>query len=291
MSKRYFEFTEGSSSKFWEIWRDGNEVFTRYGKIGASGSTTVKDEGSDAKAQKLYDKLIKEKTNKGYEEKTAGGTAPDDDGDDTGNDANDNVATGDDDGEVAAAPPPPPAPVITAGARYFEFVEGSSSKFWEIRIDGTQVLTRYGKIGAAGATTMKDEGSDAKAQKLYDKLVKEKTGKGYVEKGSAAADDGGGADDDSDAADDDDDDDDDDESPDTDGDDSHLDGDAGARRFEHGGSKFWEIRVEGSSHTVRFGKVGTNGQEKTKDFASPALAQKDADKLITEKTNKGYEEV
>lgn len=42
---------------------------------------------------------------------------------------------------------------------------------------------------------------------------------------------------------------------------------------------------------MKFGKIGTSGQEKTKDFASPAAAQKDADKLITEKTNKGYEEV
>lgn len=278
MSKRYFEFSEGSSNKFWEIWMDGTEVFTRYGKIGSSGATTVKDEGAPEKAQKLYDKLVKEKTSKGYEEKTAGADPDDDDDDGDGDD--------DDDDDAVAPPPSPPAPAITAGARYFELVDGSSSKFWEIRIEGTEVFTRYGKIGAAGATTVKDEGSDAKAQKLHDKLVKEKTGKGYVEKTAGA----GGADGD-DEDDDDDDDDDRGEIEDTDGDDSHLDGDAGARRFEHGGSKFWEIRVEGSSHTVRFGKVGTNGQEKTKDFASPALAQKDADKLITEKTNKGYEEV
>lgn len=176
--------------------------------------------------------------------------------------------------------------------RYFEFSDGSSNKFWEIRIDGSEVFTRYGKIGAAGATTVKDEGSDAKAQKLYDKLVNEKTRKGYVEKGSAPADDD--ADDDDDDDDDEDEDDEDDdrgEIEDSDGDDSHLDGDSGARRFEHGGSKFWEIRVEGSSHTVKFGKIGTDGQEKTKDFASDALAQKDADKLIAEKTKKGYEEV
>ncbi len=174
--------------------------------------------------------------------------------------------------------------------RYFEFVDGSSSKFWEIWKDGTEVFTRYGKIGASGQTTVKDEGSPEKAQKLHDKLVKEKTGKGYVEQTSTStADDD---DDDDDADDEDDEDEDDDgEVTDTDGDDSHLDGDAGSRRFEHGGTKFWEIRVEGSSHTVKFGKIGTSGQEKTKDFASAALAQKDADRLIQEKTQKGYEEV
>ena len=35
MAKRYFEFVEGTSSKFWEVWIDGNSVLTRYGKIQA----------------------------------------------------------------------------------------------------------------------------------------------------------------------------------------------------------------------------------------------------------------
>ena len=46
--ERYFEFKEGSSSKFWAVRCEGNSVFTRYGKIGAAGQTTVKDEGSEA---------------------------------------------------------------------------------------------------------------------------------------------------------------------------------------------------------------------------------------------------
>ena len=45
-AKRYFEFSEGSSNKFWEVWCDGAEVFTRYGKIGSSGQLTVKAMGS-----------------------------------------------------------------------------------------------------------------------------------------------------------------------------------------------------------------------------------------------------
>ncbi len=69
--KRRFEFVEGSSSKFWEIWRTGSEVRTRYGRIGADGQTTVKDEGTDAAAEKLSTKLIGEKTKKGYEEVAA----------------------------------------------------------------------------------------------------------------------------------------------------------------------------------------------------------------------------
>ena len=75
-TKRYFEFAEGSSSKFWEIWRDGSKVKTRYGKIGADGQTTVKDEGDEAKATKLHDKLVGEKTKKGYVVESEGPAPP-----------------------------------------------------------------------------------------------------------------------------------------------------------------------------------------------------------------------
>jgi predicted DNA-binding WGR domain protein len=69
VTKRYFEFVEGSSNKFWEVWREGTVVNTRYGKIGAGGQTTIKDEGSEPAAEKLWLKLIGEKTKKGYTEK------------------------------------------------------------------------------------------------------------------------------------------------------------------------------------------------------------------------------
>jgi len=66
------------------------------------------------------------------------------------------------------------------------------------------------------------------------------------------------------------------------------------RRFEFkeaSSSKFWEVEMSGNALTVRFGRIGTAGQEKTKKFASPALAQKEQDKLIAEKQGKGYKEV
>jgi cell wall assembly regulator SMI1/predicted DNA-binding WGR domain protein len=75
MAKRYFEFVEGTSSKFWEIWIEGTEVRTRYGRIGAAGQTTVKDQGSAAAAKKLHDSLVAEKTKKGYVESKAGAAA------------------------------------------------------------------------------------------------------------------------------------------------------------------------------------------------------------------------
>ena len=56
-------------------------------------------------------------------------------------------------------------------------------------------------------------------------------------------------------------------------------------------SKFWEVQAEGESLTVRYGRIGTNGQTQTKTFASADAALKERDKLIKEKTGKGYAEV
>ncbi len=75
-TKRMFEFVEGSSSKFWEVWVEGSVVHTHYGRIGASGQTTIKDEGSPEKATRLHDKLVAEKTKKGYREVGASGATP-----------------------------------------------------------------------------------------------------------------------------------------------------------------------------------------------------------------------
>jgi len=57
---------------------------------------------------------------------------------------------------------------------------------------------------------------------------------------------------------------------------------------EDGANKFWEGGVEGSTLTVRFGKVGTAGQTKVKELASPAAAAKELDKVVAEKRKKGY---
>ena len=46
----------------------------------------------------------------------------------------------------------------------------------------------------------------------------------------------------------------------------------------------------GCEATVRFGRIGTN-QTQTKTFANEAAAIAHVDKLIEEKTKKGYEEV
>jgi predicted DNA-binding WGR domain protein len=52
--------------------------------------------------------------------------------------------------------------------------------------------------------------------------------------------------------------------------------------------KFWEISVDGKSHTVTYGRNGTAGKALTKKFASDAEALTDANKLLQEKRKKGY---
>ena len=55
-------------------------------------------------------------------------------------------------------------------------------------------------------------------------------------------------------------------------------------------SKFWNIELDGSSHTVNYGRTGTNGQTKTKEFDSADKAKASFEKLIGEKKKKGYVE-
>jgi predicted DNA-binding WGR domain protein len=57
-----------------------------------------------------------------------------------------------------------------------------------------------------------------------------------------------------------------------------------------GSHKFYEVVVNGTQVTVRYGRIGDNGQSKTTDFPSAEKAQADATKKINEKMRKGYEQ-
>lgn len=59
-------------------------------------------------------------------------------------------------------------------------------------------------------------------------------------------------------------------------------------RKSESAAKFWEVQVNESLLTVRFGKIGTNGQVKEKDLGTSEAASTEAEKLIAEKTKKGY---
>ena len=201
-----YEFSEGSANKFWAITLSGKGYTATYGKIGSNGQTTLKTFDSDAEAKNEYDKIIAEKVKKGYA-----------------------LVGGESSGAAAAKAAPPaakaepakaapakaapakaapakaaPAPAKaqqaeapkaagTPGARYFEFSEGSSNKFWEIALDDTNVRTRYGKIGTPGQATEKEFDSKSEAFKELDRLIDEKTKKGYAEKGGGDGDGDGAA--------------------------------------------------------------------------------------------------
>jgi predicted DNA-binding WGR domain protein len=61
-----YEFSQGSSHKFWSIDRQSMVLTIVFGRIGTDGQTIVKRLASDAAATDAYDKLVREKTAKGY---------------------------------------------------------------------------------------------------------------------------------------------------------------------------------------------------------------------------------
>jgi predicted DNA-binding WGR domain protein len=69
----------------------------------------------------------------------------------------------------------------------YELVEGGSSKFWEVEVSGADLTVAFGRIGTAGQSKTKNLGDAAAAIKERDKLIKEKTGKGYTLVDASAA--------------------------------------------------------------------------------------------------------
>lgn len=72
--------------------------------------------------------------------------------------------------------------------RYFEYTgadagrgTSASAKFWEVDVDGSTLIVRFGKIGATGQTTRKEFSDAAAAQGEADKLIAQKVKKGYAE--------------------------------------------------------------------------------------------------------------
>jgi len=69
---------------------------------------------------------------------------------------------------------------------------------------------------------------------------------------------------------------------------------SGWRRFvyqDQKSDKFWNILHTGISHVVHFGRSGTDGQKQQKDFPTAAETRASYDKLVREKTGKGYTEI
>lgn len=60
-------------------------------------------------------------------------------------------------------------------------------------------------------------------------------------------------------------------------------GEDASRKSEHA-AKFWEVTQVGKKVTVRFGKIGADGQLKVKEFETKDDAEAEVAKLIKEKT-------
>jgi predicted DNA-binding WGR domain protein len=61
-----------------------------------------------------------------------------------------------------------------------EYQDGSSNKFWEGRVDGSALVTRWGKVGTGGQSKSFAFSTHAEAKTALDDKVREKTKKGYV---------------------------------------------------------------------------------------------------------------
>ena len=73
MMKKYFEYTDAVSNKFWEINLKGKQVTLTYGRIGIKNPAQIvkkfKGKSASEDAKKYAASKIREKANKGYSEK------------------------------------------------------------------------------------------------------------------------------------------------------------------------------------------------------------------------------
>ncbi len=65
--------------------------------------------------------------------------------------------------------------------RHFTFKDDKSDKFWSVEISGKIITVVFGKTNSAGRTNSTELPSEAVAQKEFEKLIKEKLAKGYIE--------------------------------------------------------------------------------------------------------------
>lgn len=66
-----------------------------------------------------------------------------------------------------------------AEERLFFCVEGTSRKFWGVRVVGAEQIVRYGRIGTVGQTATKIFDAADAARAATEKLIAQKTAKGY----------------------------------------------------------------------------------------------------------------
>jgi uncharacterized protein (TIGR02996 family) len=84
-------------------------------------------------------------------------------------------------GKAAAAPPPADDIVeIPEGWSRLELIDGTSRKFYQLKLDGKKLHIAYGRIGTEGTTETKKLAEEYEARREQTKLIAEKQKKGYV---------------------------------------------------------------------------------------------------------------
>ena len=156
----HLEFEEGNSSKFWRARVEGKSLYVNYGKIGSAGQTQVKEFGTPDLATKEYDKLVREKLKKGYQEPGGGGSSSNDaDGDDD---------DGDEDGDDQAPPRKPAAAAKPAGQRMV-LEAGNRKVEVYLSVDGKTVRM----------DSVETYATPEAAKKAHERLKKTLAGEGY----------------------------------------------------------------------------------------------------------------
>ncbi|MCL9804420.1 DUF6493 family protein [Flavobacterium amniphilum] len=70
--------------------------------------------------------------------------------------------------------------------KHLKYIDGSSDKFWQIEVTDSQFTVTYGKNGTSGTSQVKSFESSEECLKAAEKLLSEKTKKGYSENGEVA---------------------------------------------------------------------------------------------------------
>lgn len=62
----------------------------------------------------------------------------------------------------------------------YELIEGTSRKFWDVSLRGTQLVVYWGRIGTQGQSKVLEFPTAAAAEDQQAKLIRQKTAKGYL---------------------------------------------------------------------------------------------------------------
>jgi predicted DNA-binding WGR domain protein len=174
----HLEFEEGNSSKFWRARVEGKTLYVNYGKIGSNGQPQVKDFAGPDAAQHEYDKLVREKRKKGYQDAGGGGGGDADDEDENKDaDEGDDDEGGDDEDDEKPAPKkaaprpasPAPAPAARPAGQRMVLESGARKVETFVALDGSKVRME----------SIETYATPEAAKKAHERLKKMLAGEGY----------------------------------------------------------------------------------------------------------------